>query len=280
MTAPMPQAQASQDKGSFLSEAWKIFRSHGMKILPLFLVFILIESGATYYRETAPIFRQELPVTHQCDKSADRFLCRKEHKDEIKKEHELAIKKIADHSGPYLFLLLVPLFSNLFLSYWALHHYLERTDKIGPQSWRQFGRFFWTSFKKNVKPILWNLIPIFGPIMYVRSIIRYTLAPLLAIAGKKDPLKKSWDLTEGHVWRIFGAYSVYALSFWVCFLVVLLMITSVASHNGSGTADLLKALAKNYALVSGLFVLLIWVWSALPVGIYRVLLNLRQTTEK
>ncbi|MDE2029842.1 MAG: hypothetical protein KGI97_04680 [Alphaproteobacteria bacterium] len=122
---------------------------------------------------------------------------------EVSRQHpEMAFKELKTLM-PYMI-------ARMAVSFMAIYAftvaYLQYTVKANPPSASLGGFFFWLGrlAAKIFRPILWLLLPIIGIVFYVRSLVRRTTVTPMAVLRQKDIMRRSWDLTEGHVWRIIG----------------------------------------------------------------------------
>jgi hypothetical protein len=112
-----------------------------------------------------------------------------------------------------MFFLVTLYFLGLLVALSGAYYYftLSYMQKLWPAKAKQpgVGHFFYWLRKilwKYIRPILWMLLPLIGPIFWLRSVYRSFVVSPLALMQEGDELKNSWDLTKGKVWRIIGNY--------------------------------------------------------------------------
>jgi hypothetical protein len=151
------------------------------------------------------------------------------------------------------------------------------------------GFFYWLGkiLWKYIRPLLWVLLPIVGFFFYVRSLIRSAAVSPLAILQRGPELEASWEMTEGHAWRIF--WNQICLDVFLGFTIFLILIIPgiilgiiVGMHGGSSMLDNFGTPAFRIAigLVSGMtssFMLL--ANSVFSCTVYRVLLQERKAAS-
>lgn len=170
-----------------------------------------------------------------------------------------------------LFSVLIPLI--IFISsvgvYYFTVSYLRVAVKKSPPNYSVKNFFHWFCMVawKSLRPILWNLIPVAGVFIYLRSLIRYQVVGPLAIFGRSPELKRSWDLTKGNVWRILlnqiGLVIIVALAI---YLPVYMLLKIVGN-----TSIIFKILSGIVAAFQGSF--MVMVSAVYSCTVYRILLS-------
>lgn len=235
-------------------------------LTPIFVLLFLTQAAASYIQPSTNV---EMPIAKMCQDKEDSekiAACVDENATAILEETNALQEKIVN-ALPILSLLglFLPLFYNI-AAYFASLAYLRRALKTPPAaSWGGYWSYLKAIMWKYTKPSLWLLIPVLGAIPYVRSLYRYRLVGPLALLDKEEPLKTSWKLTEGHVWRLIGVDAAFASLMAVA--IILLAYTTV--HFGA------DGIEKSEVVTSVLVGLTIAFWQILEalsvLAAYRVL---------
>jgi len=159
-------------------------------------------------------------------KGTDYILCVKEAKKTYQKPEALAKAEIKENLPNIIIAIVVITFLRLLIMsgavYICLATYLKKNFKSAPDyAFNKYLRSTLDGMWAVSRPILWNLIPVLGQIMYARSVLHYHPVSALAIMGEERPLATSWKLAHGNIWRLAGAF------FLICFLFMIIALPFV-----------------------------------------------------
>ncbi len=243
-------------------------------VAPFVLLFLLIEAFFIPFTP-APDAPELSPVTKMCAEQEDAVACHVQNKEAIDAELFAKAKRQIESLPTLLVLYLFRMLMSLVFVYLVSVAYLRRVMKTPPpyaleSFWRYAKAIIW----KISRPSLWLLIPIVGIIPYFRSFYRYELVGPLALLGDREPLKTSWKMTEGCVWRLLGIYALLGAAGSLLAVALVLLSGGDLSEFGNYVSPHKEMSLGDYfyAALAQIAPLCLTVISALvPFGAYRVL---------
>jgi len=238
---------------SIFKETWAVIKKH-FDLLLFAALGVAILYGGLY--ELSPIKLKDLsmPISEMCDEQMETEACKAAHREEIRQEAEAVIKK-GKENAPVLFLLFLGWVVSIFVGYYYLSMtYLKRVLTDVPRMsevhfWRYARLILW----KYIRPLCWNIIPLLGQFMYVRSLLKYELVGYLTLMGHPEPLKESWNRTEGNLWRIYGVQFAWGIIFSLVCLPVLIMEAFIVDTENA-LSFLIRGVQTGPTYMIGIFV--------------------------
>lgn len=222
------EAIALKGKGptfSIFKETWGAMKAHLRLILAASLIFGAIY-GAVYH--FSPVKELNLPISEMCESQLDVQACQAEHKAEIQQEALNFGLELWDNISMLSLLFFFAMVAFAYAYYYISVRYLQRTVVGAPEvSMGAFWRYVCLLSWKYTRPILWNFIPVLGQIMYIRSLVRYDLVGYLTLMGHDAPLKASWQITKGNVWRLIGVQIAWGIITAILVSIVMLPLSLV-----------------------------------------------------
>jgi len=198
--------------------------------LILLSAFIFSIIAGIFY-QLSPIKTLDLPAIEMCQSMENTRMCLSIHQTEVMNEAIKAGKAIYNNGIILLLISFGSMLSIAFAYYYFALYYIKKEINDAPKYslsgfWRYISLVSW----KYTRPILWNFIPIFGQIMYIRSILRYELVGYLTLMEDKEPLKTSWEMTKDNAINILAVQM---------FLLLLLLVSYLFPTPSTGILSIL-----------------------------------------
>jgi len=261
---------------SIVKETNKALKETWTALVPAFVALSVVLAFLSI--AMPQISKVSLPITDKC-RIEDNFQgCFDEHKEEIKIEKTEALKIFLKELIPFAACYMAMLIATFMYFYYVSIAYMKQEMEYPPEiSFRGFRHYTGCVIWKYLHPVFWNVIPVLGQIMYVRSLIRYELVGPFALMEKGDELKASWEMTEGKALRIFGASVSLIFLYTIPLMLLSFMVaiaTAVAIGITAGREGQYGFLHFLLAIITAGFQTLLYTVRALmPFAVYRVIIE-------